>query len=117
MNLKDRILNQVKEYKSIRGMPPDTLYLSETAFLYLLLIMHKEDRSQLRCGLLDKVSEGNAVDVVKNLKFFNMRVVIKEETSKSFYVRHTGETQDEASTIDLQKSNSLFSEVRKIFGI
>lgn len=112
MNLRDQILRQVKEYTSIRGVSPDTLYLSETAFLYLLMQMHEERRDAAHCTMLDVAVQRGAVEAARRMRFSNMRVVIKEETSKSFYVRHTGESV-ERGDVDLSKGKpkAVFASV------
>lgn len=112
MNLRDQILKQVDEYRQIRGMSPDTLYLSETAFLYLLMQMHEEKRDDAHCAMLDLAVQYGAVEAARRMKFNDMRILIKEETSKSFFVRHTGEA-DEPGKLDLGKGKvkSVFAEV------
>ena len=112
MNLRDQIMRQAQEYAKIRGMQPDTLYLAETAFLYLLMQMHEEKRDEAHCTVLDVAVQRGAVEAARQMRFMGMRVVIKEETSKSFFVRHTGEP-DDASKPDLSigKPKSLFAEV------
>lgn len=114
MNIRDQVLRGIEEYKRIRGMTPDTLYLTETAFLYLLLQVHAAHRDQDHCAMLDVAVKQGAVEAARRMRFAGMRVVIKEETSKSFFVRHTGEVACEPGTADdlsTSKCKSLFAQV------
>jgi hypothetical protein len=123
MNLKEAIDRQVKEYKAIRGCDPDVLYMTETAFLYLLMQLHDEFKDGPHCTLINDAVRQGAVHTARRVRFMNMRIFIKEESSKSFYVRQNAELDDGKGLELSKKSKSLFGEIfgrgglfDKIFG-
>jgi len=113
MNLKEAIARQVKEYKAVRGCDPDVLYMTETAFLYLLMQLHDEFKDGPHCTMINDTVRQGAVHTARRVRFMNMRIAIKEESSKSFFVRQNAEL-DDGSGLELsniKRAKSLFGDL------
>ena len=117
MNLKEAIARQVKEYKAVRGCDPDVLYMTETAFLYLLMQLHDEFKDGPHCTMINDTVRQGAVHTARRVRFMNMRIAIKEESSKSFFVRQNAELDDGNGLELSEKSKSLFSDIFGVGGL
>jgi len=95
---------------------PDTVYLTETSFLYLILEMVSlnPESSQFQ-RMLRLVKREGAVQAAKKIRYKDMHIVVQERGKLGVHVRDNKHVRPDDTKLDLSE-NENDEQIKGIFG-